>query len=101
MKHIFHMHDAVEILKIKPPAAEMDGFLAWHYEKSSLFTVRSAYKVALQEVATDRQAGACSSSSDGSRQLWNNNTTSGWRQYLRRFVSFHGDLQGRISYKKD
>jgi hypothetical protein len=45
-------YNACEVLKIRLSGMEED-FLAWHYEKSSLFTVCSAYKLALQEEKTE------------------------------------------------
>jgi hypothetical protein len=54
-----YSHDACEVLKIRLSGWENEDFLAWNYEKSGLFTVRSVYKLALQE----EQAGMRQASS--------------------------------------
>uniref|UniRef100_A0A0A8Z8E5 Reverse transcriptase zinc-binding domain-containing protein n=1 Tax=Arundo donax TaxID=35708 RepID=A0A0A8Z8E5_ARUDO len=42
LRRFFHSHDVVEILKIKLPWRQRDDFVAWHFEKSGFFSVRSA-----------------------------------------------------------
>lgn len=49
----FYPHDAHEILKIKLPARNTEDVIAGHYEKTGLFTVRSAYKVDLDLIVAD------------------------------------------------
>uniref|UniRef100_A0A8R7VD05 Reverse transcriptase zinc-binding domain-containing protein n=1 Tax=Triticum urartu TaxID=4572 RepID=A0A8R7VD05_TRIUA len=46
IQRIFNHFDASEILKIRIPEGEVADCIAWHYEKSCVFTVRSAYKLA-------------------------------------------------------
>lgn len=42
-------HDVDEVLKLRLSERGEDDWLAWHYETSSgMFTVQSAYKLALQ-----------------------------------------------------
>ena len=63
-------HDAVEVLKIMLPRSMCADFVAWHYEKSSNFTVCSAYKLALNEKLAISSSN--SFSKNGERTLWDN-----------------------------
>ena len=59
------------ILKIKVHGPDRGDLLAWHYEKSGIFTVRSAYQLAVH--LRDRENNTCCSSSvnpSGNRSLW-------------------------------
>lgn len=42
IENIFLPHDAEEILKIKVPSSGGNDFIAWHYEKHGVFSVKSA-----------------------------------------------------------
>jgi hypothetical protein len=48
-------HDAEEVLKIRLSERNYEDYIAWHYEKSGLFTVKSAYHLALQLEQGDRR----------------------------------------------
>jgi hypothetical protein len=61
--------DATEILKIKIPHREVEDCVAWHYEKSGLFTVRSAYKLAMCLKETGPQSSTSGASMDD-RSIW-------------------------------
>jgi hypothetical protein len=41
-------HDVAEVMKIRPMHNGEDDFIAWFYEKIGIFTVKSAYKLALE-----------------------------------------------------
>jgi hypothetical protein len=63
--------DANEVLKIRLTNRGDEDCIAWHYEKFGIFTVRSAYKLALVwEQANRRQVGS-SARADGSRKVYN------------------------------
>ncbi|PNT74477.1 hypothetical protein BRADI_1g15292v3 [Brachypodium distachyon] len=47
IRNMFHDFDTEEILKTRIPEQQMDDFIAWHHEKSGVFNVRSAYRLAL------------------------------------------------------
>ena len=47
IRNIFAPFDAEEILKIRLPNFEADDFVAWTAEKHGMFTVKSAYNLAL------------------------------------------------------
>ncbi|RLN33042.1 hypothetical protein C2845_PM03G01330 [Panicum miliaceum] len=72
VKHIFHAHDAEEILKIRLSERSSEDLLAWHYEKIGMYSVRSGYRLAMQEVLMDANWASPSSSRDGERKLWVN-----------------------------
>lgn len=62
--------DALEILKTRIPANETTDYPAWHFEKTGLFSVRSAYKLAW--TMNNVVSSSSSTSMDGERKLWQN-----------------------------
>lgn len=70
VKQIFHVFDAEEICHLKIPKSNMEDSVAWHYEKSGVFTVKSAYKLA-DSLKRDSNSSASSSISEpGNRSIW-------------------------------
>lgn len=66
---VMNSADVEAISRIKLPARPVEDFLAWSKEKTGLFTVRSAYNLAL----TLKNLGTRQSSSaapDEDRKLW-------------------------------
>lgn len=65
-------HDVQEVLRIRLSDRVQEDYLAWHYESSGIFSVRSAYWVAqrLQAAPESRGQEGSSRVSDGSRSLW-------------------------------
>jgi hypothetical protein len=56
----------VEVLKIRPMQNGVDDMVAWHYERSGIFTVKSAYQLAVElKQTSEDQAGSSSGSTDG------------------------------------
>ena len=49
IRHLFYIHDAEEILKLRILRVGEGDFIAWHHEKSGLFFVKSAYRLALAQ----------------------------------------------------
>jgi hypothetical protein len=47
-----------------------EDIIAWQYEKTGMFSVRSAYKLALQQEDKGRWAVGSSSNADGNRPLY-------------------------------
>jgi hypothetical protein len=66
----FWPHDAEAVRGIKIPAHKPDDILAWHYEKSGMFTVRSAYKLAIQLDFNHNGCPANSEMPTGARPIW-------------------------------
>jgi hypothetical protein len=50
LRRFFYLWDVDEILKTKLPVNKIPDWVAWQYEKSGIFTVRSAYMLALMRV---------------------------------------------------
>lgn len=48
LKTSLHPHDIEEIKKIRLSDRITEDYIAWHYEKSGIFTVKSAYWLAVQ-----------------------------------------------------
>jgi len=59
------------IARIKLPSRSTEDVLAWHAEKTGLFTVRSAYNLALK-LKHGETMQSSSSSPEGERKLWSN-----------------------------
>lgn len=59
--------DVDEIVKIKPSMRNREDFIAWHPDKHGSFTVRSAYRLALDEQLRAQGSGASSSRPSGDR----------------------------------
>lgn len=66
----FFPHDADAILRIRLWGRDEEDFIAWNYERSGLFSVRSAYKLALELDQANIRHDSCSSVPDGSRSLY-------------------------------
>lgn len=69
LRHIFNEPDVESISRIKLPQRHSEDFLAWHFERSGMFSVRSAYNLALKLANMDTQQ-ASSGEPDGERRLW-------------------------------
>jgi hypothetical protein len=73
IKSCLYPIDAEEVLEIRLTERERDedDYSAWHYERSGMFSVRSAYKIALEaDQAEMRQVGS-TTRADRSRSLYN------------------------------
>ena len=69
MRRYFFPCDASEIFKIKLLPSSTSDFVAWHYEKNGLFSVQSAYRLAVWNQDGVGQIGTSSSSEQG-RAVW-------------------------------
>lgn len=70
INQIFNKFDAEEIEKIKIPSHEVEDVIAWHYESSGRFTVKSAYNLAYR-INRNSTTGASSSANEvGDRCIW-------------------------------
>jgi hypothetical protein len=63
-------HDLEEVLKIRLSERIPDDTIAWHYEKTGMFTVRSAYSLAQQEDQVEKRQTGSSTSADRRRVLY-------------------------------
>jgi hypothetical protein len=58
VRQFFQPSDVEEILKIKLPTAKQPDSIAWHYEKSGVFSVRSAYHFAFSRALNLEEEGS-------------------------------------------
>lgn len=63
-----------------------EDFIAWHYDKAGMFTVRSAYKIGLIEQLRSNNLGASSSHEEGVRALWKHIWSAPVPQKIRFFA---------------
>jgi hypothetical protein len=68
IRNIFMPHDADEILKIRLPRTEEEDFISWTPEKHGIFTVKSAYNLAL-DLRSNNPPNS-SGNQNGDRGLW-------------------------------
>ena len=59
-----------EILKLHIPWREEEDTIAWHYEKTGTFTVRSAYRLGTSLKELDAGHSSSSANPDGARPAW-------------------------------
>ena len=64
----FSHYDAEEILNIRLPSFEADDFISWVPEKHGMFTVRSAYNLALD--LRNKPLPGPNSNTNGDHSLW-------------------------------
>ncbi|PNT74837.1 hypothetical protein BRADI_1g22902v3 [Brachypodium distachyon] len=69
IRRIFYPHDADMIAQLKLPVNQHDDVLAWFPDKLGMFTVKSAYMLAL-DLSMGEGNGSSSSSPDGNRKIW-------------------------------
>jgi ribonuclease HI len=70
VRNIFMPFDAEEILKIRLPNYEQEDFISWAPECHGMFTVRSAYNLALD--LRDAAPPSTSSNTTSDRPIWRN-----------------------------
>lgn len=71
IRHLFYPYDAEEILKLRTLNLGEGDLIAWHHEKSGLFSVKSACRLALILKQSQGEVGNSSSAMNGERRLWN------------------------------
>ena len=71
IRHLFYIHDAEEILKLRILRVGEGDIIDWHHEKSGLFSVKSAYRLALNLKEPRIDSGNSSDAINGDRRLWN------------------------------
>jgi hypothetical protein len=70
LRTCFYNHDIDEISKIRLSERMEEDIIAWHYEKSGIFSVRSTYKLALQQENKGKWDMGSSAHADGHRPLY-------------------------------
>lgn len=72
LRSCFYQHDVEEVLKIRLSDSIQEDHIAWYYEKSGMFTVKSAYRLAVQTDPDMQKQVGSSRQADGKRELFNN-----------------------------
>lgn len=70
VRHVMKKDDAEEVLKIRLLECQPDDFPAWHLEKSGLFTVKSACRLAWNLSNHGRSDASSSDAPSGERKIW-------------------------------
>jgi hypothetical protein len=70
IRSLFPSYDAEEILRIRLPHSAEQDYIAWHHDKTGIFTVRSAYRLALLHNSEAFCSGQQSKSPEGDRIIW-------------------------------
>jgi hypothetical protein len=70
VREYFREMDAQVILNIKLPSRPVDDLVAWHFEKKSVFTARSAYKLTRDLAEGDRGSCQSNSANQDGRPIW-------------------------------
>jgi hypothetical protein len=66
IKACLYLHDAYEVLRIRLTERGDNDFIAWHYERTGLFMLQSAYKPALESEQMEKRQTESSAVPDGS-----------------------------------
>ena len=59
-----------EILNLRLPGKDEEDMIAWHYEKTGIFSVRSAYHLGVARKEMEMGQVSSSSNTDGARPAW-------------------------------
>lgn len=70
VRHLFYPYDAEEILRLRIQSNGDGDFVAWHFEKTGMFSVKSAYKLALTLKDKKEYEGQHSDVVLGERKIW-------------------------------
>jgi hypothetical protein len=94
---VFYPPNAEVVLKINLPAAKGDDFLAWHHDQTWFFSVKSAYRLALE--LKDKGTGT-GTSNKPARERESSGTLFGRLKFPRRSVCSDGNwLQIPLAFK--
>lgn len=70
IRQIFHPFDADEICKLAIPSSDAEDRIAWHYEKNGIFSVKSAYNLAMVSNSCESSKPSSSSRESNDRSIW-------------------------------
>jgi ribonuclease HI len=70
VQDLFYKNDVQAIKDIKIPEIDVEDIVAWHQEKNGIFTVKSAYRLALSLKQKRREMGSCSREPNGECIVW-------------------------------
>ena len=67
---LFYHFDDEAICSIRLPSTETEDTLAWHFEKSGVFTVRSAYRLAVSLQKQSKNPASSSTNDTDNQSIW-------------------------------
>jgi hypothetical protein len=76
LKECMYPHNVNEVLKIRLSERIQDDHIAWFYERSGVFTVKSAYKLAVEAERDEESHAGSSARTNGSRPLYGGDMVS-------------------------
>jgi hypothetical protein len=71
LRTILYPHDVHVVLKVRLLERVTEDFVSWYYEKSGIFSVRSAYHLAVQLDRANQNMAGCSSRPEGNKPIYN------------------------------
>jgi hypothetical protein len=71
LRELFYEHDVQAILDIEIPENGQGDRIAWHFERNGVFSVKSAYRLALNLKHLNRDNNSCCLEPKGNRSIWN------------------------------
>jgi len=100
VQDIFWPWDAEEILRI-PIDVDMDDWPAWHFDAKGIFSVKSAYKIAVAR--REALAGRDASTSDGNGfqwyKIWKLKVPNKVQMFLWRFAHNSPPVRRNIAHR--
>jgi hypothetical protein len=70
LRGLLYPHDVSEVLKIRLSKRALEDRIAWMYEKTGMFSVRSAYHLAVHLEAMEQDQMSTSAHADGGRPVY-------------------------------
>jgi hypothetical protein len=70
LRSVLFPHEVQEVLKVRLSYRAPDDHVAWFYEKSGVFSVKSAYHLAMSLECSNRYQVECSARADGSQPVF-------------------------------
>jgi hypothetical protein len=73
LRSCLYAHDVEEVLRIRPSWYGNEDTITWFYEKSVIFTVKSAYRLVISEDRENKAGSSALGNLDRSlfKELWN------------------------------
>ena len=98
VRQIFLFDEAEEILCIRIPEIEDLDILSWHFEKNGIFSVQSAYKLAVENTSPEICGSSISvDKKNRLKQSGNSSATKNKSFYLETVPKWSGHLNQQIT----
>ena len=102
LSRFLYQVDVEKILKLEIPRRGSEDMIAWHYEKSRMFSVRSAYWLGIVLKELETSSAPCSANPDGARSAWKKLWKLSVPHKVRIFAwkLIHGGLASKCNKKR-